>query len=143
MKANRLLGILSALVITIPVHADYSFHLEGSANCNQIEGVWSGKGRLKNWVIGTCIYRGTGTVGPLDDSGHFTVYGTADKEYGTSLCPAHASQQLTAVCSNGVITIKTEYGKMQGTFTENSGSAKGTLSVTPGVEADVSLQFYR
>lgn len=140
---NSISKCLGLLLITLNAHADYSFRLADTESCDKLTGNWSGKARVKNWAIGTCKYIGTGTVGPVDSSGHFTIYGKADKDYGVSLCPDHASQQLNGVCANGVVSIKTDYGKLKGTFSENSGNAKGTLAVSPGIEADVSVEFYR
>lgn len=143
MKRNIFIGLIGAVLINTGTYADYSFRLANNNSCESISGSWSGKGKATNWLIGSCTYHGTGTVGPVDSTGHFTVHAEADKDHGTPLCPDHASEQLTAVCLNGVVTIKTDFGSLKGNFSSNNGSAKGTLSVSPGMEADVSIQFYR
>ncbi|RUR12941.1 hypothetical protein [Legionella sp. km772] len=141
MKRSIFLGLLSTLLINTVTYADYSFRLNDS--CESISGPWSGKGKASSWFLGTCSYHGTGTVGLVDSTGHFTVSVKAVKDSGSPLCPDHASEQVNAVCSNGMVTIKTEFGNLKGNFSSNSGSAKGVLAVSPGIEAEVSMQFYR
>ncbi len=142
MKRNIFLGLIGAVLLSTGAYADYSFRLASPDTCDSIAGNWSGKGEASAWFLGTCKYHGVGTVGPLVED-HFTVHVSADKKSGSALCPDHASEQINAVCKNGVVTIKTEFGSLKGNFSSNSGSAKGTLSVSPGIEADVFIQFYR
>ena len=144
MKRN-LLMVLTAAVLSFSSisYAEFIFQFSSSNACETIPGHWSGKGRAPNWLLGDCVYHGSGEVSALDNTGHFTVNVNADKDSGSPLCPEHASQILNAVCSNGVVSIHTEFGSLSGTFSETTGSATGTLSVTPGLEADVSIKFTR
>jgi hypothetical protein len=145
MNINLFLGILAAILLVSGVsHADYSFHLSGSnAVCEDILGDWSAKGKATNWLLGSCTYHGTGTVSPVDSDGHFTAQVTAYKDYGTSLCPKHFSEQINATCVDAVVTVKTDFGRLKGTFSGTSGSASGTLSVSSGINANVSIKFFR
>ena len=144
MKPNIFLGLISAtILLTSTSYADYSFRLNSSESCNSISGPWAGKGSASSWFIGRCDYHGKGIVSTVDENGHFTVQVNVDKDSGSPLCPPHASEQFNAVCKNGMVTIKTEFGSLKGTFTSNRGNASGTLSVSPGLEADVSIQMYR
>lgn len=124
-------------------HADAIFYSSLANACEYISGHWAGTGKASNWVLGDCIYHGAGTVSSLDATGHFKIEVASDKDSGSILCPNHATKQLTGICLNGVVTIMTEYGNMTGSFSQNSGSAKGTLSVAPGMNADVVIQFQR
>ncbi len=124
-------------------HADATLY-SGVANaCEYISGHWAGTGKASNWVIGECIYHGAGTISTLDTTGHFRIEVTSDKDSGSILCPNHTSKQLTGICINGVVTIMTEYGNLAGNFSQNAGNANGTLSVAPGMNADVEIQFQR
>jgi hypothetical protein len=144
MKKNIGKGCIGLIwLLAGSAYAEYHFYLANSSACNTISGEWSGKGKASNWLLGSCTYHGTGTISAVDTSGHFTAMVSAQKDHGPALCPAHISQQVHAVCLNGEMTIKTDFGRLNGTFGTNSGSANGTLSVSPGIEADVSMQFYR
>lgn len=144
MKQGIMLGLISATVLLAgTAYADFSFRLTDSDDCSQLSGDWSGKGSASSWFLGRCDYHGTGTISPLGQNGALSVQVTVDKDSGSPLCPPHASERLDAVCSNGVVTIKTQFGSIKGMFTPTSGNASGTLSVSPGLEADVSIKMYR
>lgn len=143
MKSKVFLGVIGALVINTVSYADYSFRLADAESCNTITGTWTGTAKASSWFLGTCVYHGTGVVSSVDSSGHFTIQATADKDSGSILCPEHGAERVNAVCSNGLVTVQTEFGTLNGSFTSNAGSAEGTLSVSPGIEANVSAQFRR
>lgn len=124
-------------------HADYVVYLSTPDACETISGDWKGTGNATNWLIGNCRYHGRGTVSKTDNAGNFTVRATADKESGSFLCPAHATEQLTGICVNGVAKIMTEYGNLSGNFSNNSGNVKGHLLVEAGMSIDVLAEFFR
>jgi hypothetical protein len=144
MKQGIVLGLISATILFTNIsYADYSFRLNNPEECTQLSGIWSGKGSASSWFLGQCNYHGTGTISTVDDNGNFSVQVNVDKDSGSPLCPPHATEQLNAVCKGGIVTIKTEFGNLKGTFTPTNGNASGTLSVSPGLEADVSIQMHR
>lgn len=143
MKSKVFLAAIGALAINTATYADYSFRLANTESCDTISGTWTGTAKASSWFLGTCVYHGTGIVSSVDSSGHFTIQATADKDSGSILCPEHGAERVNAVCSNGLVTVKTEFGNLKGSFSNNTGSAEGTLSVSPGIEADVSAQFRR
>lgn len=143
MKRNVLIGFLATLTFTNLAYADFTWHSTEPNSCEHVSGHWAGVGKASNWFIGDCVYHGAGIVSLLDSSGNFTVEVTAHKDSGSILCPAETKRTLSGVCVNGVTTIMTEYGNMTGSFSQNAGDAKGTLSVAPGINAEVSLQFQR
>lgn len=144
MKKRLFLGLISATALfSCSSHADYSFRLSNLDSCSSISGAWSGKGRASNWFIGQCDYYGSGTVSVVDENGLFTVQVNVTKDSGSPLCPPRGKELLNAVCKDGVVTIKTNFGNLNGTFSFNHADASGTLSVTPGLDADVSIQMWR
>ncbi|MCL9684349.1 hypothetical protein [Legionella maioricensis] len=144
MKKILLMGLTAATLSFTPVsQADITVHSNTPDACEYIAGHWAGTGKASNWVIGECIYHGAGTVSTVDNTGSFKIEVTSNKDSGSLLCPAHAKKRLTGTCINGVVTIKTEYGDLAGHFSQNSGDAKGTLSVARGISADVVIQFQR
>ena len=124
-------------------HADYILHSNSSNSCEHISGQWSGTGQAYNWMLGHCKYHGSGVVSTPDPEGNFTITVNAYKDSGSILCPSHSIRQLHAKCINGMVTIHTEFGNLLGNFSENDGNAQGTLSVAPGVEAKVEIEFQR
>jgi len=144
MKQNLLKGILVTFILCLTnAHADYVLHSSEANACMHLPGHWTGLGSASSWMVGTCVYRGVGTVSPISNNGVFTIEVTADKESGSFICPSHATEKLSGTCTNGLVTISTEYGSIGGHFSENSGSAKGTVTVSPGVYADVDIEFQR
>lgn len=144
MKRNLLIGVvISALAVANLAHANFTFTSVTSGSCESVSGNWEGEGKAYNWFIGDCIYHGKGSISPLDNSGHFTAEVTAYKDSGSVLCPNQATKKLSGFCVNGITIIQTEFGSMNGDFAENSGSANGTLSVAPGMSAEVGIQFHR
>ncbi|PWY56466.1 hypothetical protein DGG96_02380 [Legionella qingyii] len=143
MKQKLLIGFTAvSLTFASISHADFTFY-SGSSNCEDIPGNWSGSGKASNWLIGECVYNGAGTVGALDSAGNFPIEVNADKRSGSIMCPRHNTTKLRGICVNGTVTIKTEYGNLNGIFSKNSGSANGKLTVSPGMDVDVAIQFKR
>ncbi|QMT59867.1 hypothetical protein [Legionella sp. PC997] len=143
MKQKLLIGFTAvALTFASISYADFTFY-SGSNNCEDIPGNWAGSGKASNWLIGECHYNGAGIVGAVDTTGHFAIEVNADKRSGSLICPEHHSTKLRGICVNGTVTIKTEYGNLNGIFSQNSGSAKGKLTVSPGMDVDVAIQFKR
>lgn len=144
MKQKLLIGFtaaVAALFFINMAHADFTFYSEMN-KCEDVPGNWAGSGKASNWLI-ECSYNGAGTVSALDDAGNFAIEVDADKRSGSFMCPDHHSTRLKGTCVNGRVTIKTEYGNLSGIFTKNSGSAKGSLNVSPGIDVDVAIQFKR
>lgn len=131
----------AVMLFSITSHAQILLHLSADNSCETVSGHWAGQGSAYNWLLGTCKYHGSGTISELDSQGNFSLMINADKDSGSMLCPDHHNEQLNGSCANGLVTIKTGYGDISGVFEQNTGSAKGTLSVAPGMEADVSVQF--
>ncbi len=143
-KQNILKGcVVATLFLTQISYADFTFHASTPNACEHLAGRWSGTGTASNWAIGECAYHGSGLISPLDNDGNFTVDVVSDKDSGSFLCPSHNEKHLTGTCVNGVTIIHTEYGDISGNFSQNSGNAQGTLSVTPGLKVDVFMQFGR
>ncbi|ASQ46165.1 hypothetical protein [Legionella clemsonensis] len=144
MKRYLLTGLmLTAFSFTSVSYADFIFQSAHSTACEDIPGKWTGHGKATNWLTGECQYHGAGILSSLDSSGHFKVEVTADKDSGSVLCPKHAHEELMGACMNGVVTIMTEYGNLAGHFSRNQGNAQGTLSVGPGMSAEVFVVFER
>ena len=144
MKYYLSIGTMAAaLLFSNASLADYTFHSSDANVCEHTTGQWVGTGKATNWFIGECVYHGSGKINPPDNAGKFTLNVMADKDSGSILCPSHTKKQLTGMCANGIVTIMTEYGNMLGNFSENAGDAKGTLSVSPGMNAEVTIQFQR
>ncbi|WED44581.1 hypothetical protein [Legionella cardiaca] len=143
MKGNLLIGFMAAMSFANMSHADFTFHSNVANVCKYLAGHWSGKGKASSWLIGDCLYHGAGVISEVDNDGHFTVEVKADKDSGSFFCPKHSTKQLTGICTNGVATIMTEYGNLQGNFSQNAGSAKGTLTVAPGINAEITIEFQR
>lgn len=142
MKQKLLIGFTAAALSFASLsHADFTFY-SGANMCGDVPGNWAGSGKASNWLI-ECAYDGAGTVSTLDSAGNFTIEVNADKRSGSLVCPSHNTTKLKGVCVNGTVTIKTEYGNLNGIFTKNSGSAKGKLTVSPGIALDVAIQFKR
>jgi hypothetical protein len=144
MNRNLLIGV-AALVLTYTntAQADFTFHSSDPDGCQYIAGSWAGTAKISSWLIRDCKYHGAGTASPVDENGTFSIDVTADKDSGSFLCPSHAKQELTGTCINGQIVFVTDYGNLNGSFSENAGEAQGKLSVTSGISAEVSIQFER
>ena len=144
MKRIIVIGsTVAALAFMNVVHADFTFHSSTVDACERISGFWSGTAKVKNWLIGECVYNGSGVTSSVDSSGKFKLDVSADKNSGSFICPKHAETQLLANCNNGNVTITTDYGNLNGYFSENTGNAQGALTVSPGIKADISIQFQR
>lgn len=144
MKRNVLMGLMVATMSFANVsYANFIFHSNVSNACENVSGSWSGTGKASNWFVGECVYHGSGNVSRVDSTGSFKIDVSADKDSGSFLCPNHATEQLKGVCVNGAVTILTDFGNLTGNFSPNEGSANGVLSVSPGMDAEVSIQFRR
>ncbi|KTD45276.1 hypothetical protein Lqui_2747 [Legionella quinlivanii] len=144
MKHYILTGfIAAAFSFSNMAHANFSLYSTNSDACQQVAGQWAGSGKATNWFIGECKYHGSGTITSADGGQHFSIEVVADKDSGSFFCPKHTVNQFTGTCVNGIATFNTEYGSIDGSFSENSGDAQGTLTVGPGMTAEVSLQFHR
>jgi hypothetical protein len=144
MKRILINGFIAAtLSFATMAHADFTFRLNTKDGCDYLAGKWFGTGKASNWFLGECIYHGSGTISGLDNMGRFTAEVKADKDSGSGLCPEHTTKQVKGICFNGVVRIKTEYGHLDGNFSQYSGDAKGNLSVAPGMSADVEVQFIK
>lgn len=142
MKGKLYIGyMIIALSLTNAAYADFTFY-SSTNNCNNVSGNWKGSGTASNWLI-ECAYEGSGTISGLAHDGGFKLDVEAHKISGSGLCPQHTKHSLTGVCVNGVVTVKTEYGNLSGYFSTDSGSSNGTLTVAPGIEVDVAIQFHR
>ncbi|STY28873.1 Uncharacterised protein [Legionella wadsworthii] len=142
MKLKLLFGVTAAaLFFTSLTHADFTFY-SGTSSCEDVPGSWVGSGKASNWLI-ECFYNGAGTISTLDNAGNFNIEVNADKRSGSLVCPDHNYTKLRGTCVNGTVTIKTEYGNLNGNFSKNSGTSKGTLSVAPGVDVNVAIEFKR
>lgn len=116
MKLKLLIGFTAAaLALAHVAHADFTFY-SGANTCENVPGNWSGSGKATNWLIGECVYNGAGTISALDMDGNFSIEVNSDKRSGSLVCPEHNTTKLKGVCVNGVVTIKTEYGNLNGIF---------------------------
>ncbi|MDP1604240.1 MAG: hypothetical protein Q8M03_13355 [Legionella sp.] len=144
MKRNLLMGCAALTVFFVNMaHADFVLRSSDPAVCDYISGHWSGTGKASNWFIGDCFYHGKGTIGTVDQAGHFTVHLESDKDSGSIFCPRHTKKKFTGTCVNGAVTFMTEYGNLTGDFTRNTGDVNGTLSIGRGLSATVAIQFGR
>ncbi len=144
MKDRLLQGLIAVvLCYTNLSHADSILHSNSTNSCEHISGQWAGTGQAYNWMMGSCKYHGSGTVSTPDLEGNFTITVNASKDSGSIFCPNHSTKQLHAVCINGIATIHTEFGNLLGSFSEKEGNAQGTLSVAPGMEAKIEIEFQR
>ncbi|WP_133136018.1 hypothetical protein [Legionella rowbothamii] len=143
-KQNILKGCaVATLFLTQIAYADFTFYSSTPDACEHLAGHWSGTGTASNWAIGECVYHGVGVISPLDKAGNFTVEVVSHKDSGSFFCPSHSEKHLTGTCVNGVTIIHTEYGDISGDFSQNSGTAQGTLSITPALRVNVVMQFDR
>lgn len=142
MNNKILTGVAAvALLFASTSWADFSFRSDDSDACMHIAGKWTGTGTISSSVTGTCNYKGSSTSTSVDSNGKFTIAGTIEKQSGSFFCPPQVSKQLTGICTNGTVSIQTEFGNLTGTFSIESGEAVGKLTVMPGVVAEVSMKF--
>lgn len=144
MKNKLMKGLVLATCMVVNLaHAQFNFQGSHANSCEDLQGNWTGNGKGHNWLVGDCHYHGSGTVSPLDSSGRFTAEVHASKDSGSPMCPNHASKHVVGYCTQGVIKVVTEYGTVKGNYADNAGNLKGTLTISPGMDADVSLKFVR
>lgn len=143
MKRVLSIGLSVAAMFTATMsHADFTFYSTKADSCETISGTWSGSGKGSNWLLGECAYHGEGIISTLDETGQFTLNISVDKDSGSFICPKHEEQSLKGTCVNGVVTLLTDYGNLTGDFSDNAGSASGSLSAM-GMSVEVSAQFHR
>lgn len=135
--------LMGLLCFAFTVHADIVISFDAPNTCANLDGSWSGTSKVSHWLSGICTYHGTGTIIFIDAFGHFRVSGRADKDSGSFLCPAQISEQLSGVCVDGLMTIKTDFAVVTGTLSGNSGSAQGRLTLSPGLDVDVFAQAHK
>lgn len=121
--------------------ANFFFHSSDPLACNYVAGTWDGYGKATNWVL-SCEFTGAATISSLDDNGNFSLFVSADKRSGSLLCPEHFESEITGTCASGEISFKTNYGDLSGDFSQNAGTAQGTLSVV-GIKTSVQINFQR
>lgn len=141
MRGKLLIGFtVVTMSFTNMSHADFTFY-SNTNSCDVVSGQWVGNGEATH-LLGTCKYHGSGMVSAVDSKGYFSLVVSADKNSGHFLCPEHQNTTVTGTCINGVVRIKTEYGYLSGKFSQESGSAKGILTVS-GTNVDVNILFNR
>lgn len=144
MKRILLAGFaVAALSVATMSHADFIFQSNTAIDCKDLSGQWLGSGKVKNPVLKECTYHGVGYIGAVDSNGIFALDLMATKDSGSVLCPKQAVQRFKGTCVAGKVVLVTEYGKLNGNFSQNSGTATGTLMFKPGMTADVAIQFKR
>lgn len=144
MKRTLLMtSLVPMLIFGNLTYANFSFHSSAQDSCEYVTGRWDGAGKVSNWFLGSCTYHGVGVLGSLDSNGVFTAEVTAYKDSGSFFCPKKAKEKFTGVCVNGLVTMNTNYGNLNGSFSQSEGNAQGTLSIAPGMSAEVSIQFQR
>lgn len=142
MKRILLAGFtIAALSIASMSHADFLFQSNTAIDCKDLAGQWSGSGKVKNPILNVCTYSGVGYFSAVDAKGNFSIDGMATKTSGSALCPKQAVQRMKGTCIAGKVVFVSDYGNLNGNFTQNAGTAAGTITVMPGVVADVALQF--
>lgn len=136
-------GLFAILLFPLVSHAHITLSSLDGNSCASIPGNWFGKGKATNWLIGTCTYHGDGAISALDNKGRFTITVSAHKDAGSFVCPKETTEQLSGICDNGVVTLQTAYGDIKGDFNTSSGTARGKLTVSAGIDAEIELSFYR
>lgn len=141
MKRKLLMGFtVVAMFLAHTSHADFTFYSD-STDCNEVVGNWVGTSTATSGLI-KCDYNGSGVVSPVENNSQFKLSLNAKKTSGSILCPANYSATFNAVCTNGVVTVKTEYGNLMGGFSRsNGGNAKGRLTISPGIFVDIDIRF--
>ena len=140
MKKGILLSVTAAMLsFTNLAQADFTIYLGSSDACSTIAGKWLGSGRVYNWLV-DCQYQGEGTISNVDSAGNFTLDMNSKKTSGSILCPSTYNNHFGGRCSNGSVTIVTGSGDLTGSFSNNAGSAKGTITVS-GIQATLELSF--
>lgn len=142
MKKGLMIGTtVFALAFSTISSADIFLSTFSADSCENLAGKWQGTGKVTNWAIGECLYRGEGNVNHVDENGVFTLTLTVNKDSGSVLCPNHVTQVLPGMCRDGKISLKTDYGSLTGGISGNAGTAKGTISIATGISADVVVQL--
>jgi hypothetical protein len=144
MQRNlRLSLMIAAMSFINAAHANFRLHAADAFSCDYITGHWAGTAKAYNWFVGDCLYHGNLTVSTVDNEGNFSMDITADKDVGSSMCPTHVGLQFKGACSQGAIAMRTDYGNLTGSFSKFAADVKGTITLAPGVNAEVSIQMQR
>lgn len=139
---GRLLTLALILMTSSATQADFLIHSATNLSCPMLMGNWTGSGKVSNWAV-DCSYRGSATVHSMDQSGNFIFDITVDKTGGSFVCPNHSSKSLAGSCQDGRIVFKTNYGHLTGNVSGDAGYAEGTLTISPGISADVKINIQR
>jgi hypothetical protein len=134
------LAVMSFASLT---NADIVMHAFGADSCKELAGKWMGTGKATNWIIGQCVYRGTGNIANIDAAGNFLLDIKTHKESGSLLCPQQVAAVLPGTCVNNTVKLITDYGHLNGSITGNMGTATGSLKILAGVTADVVIDLQR
>jgi hypothetical protein len=129
----------SILLFSFSNISSASFYMT-TTSCDNISGVWTGSGTASNWVL-NCHYHGEAIIKSVNQSGQISLDIKIDKDSGSLLCPNHETAQLMGFCQAGQMTILTNYGNLNGNIVGNRGSAKGKLSLSPGLSANVTIEL--
>lgn len=144
MKKGFVFGVAITLLSFASLsHANIIIHSYSANSCDDLAGEWTGTGKASNWAIGKCVYHGAGQLKNVDTAGNFILDLSVDKDSGSILCPAHTTAHMSGHCSDGRVTLITDYGHLTGDVANGSGHANGTLTVSPGITADVDIQLQK
>lgn len=141
MKKLMVLGCFAAGFCTSIAHADFTFFSTEFDACANTSTHWSGTGRGSNWLIGECVYEGDGVLQFDTEHTSFSIEISAHKKSGIALCPEVAHETINGICKNRKITMYTDFGNIEGHVNKIRGKANGTITVSPGITAEVSVQF--
>ncbi|MBX3708912.1 MAG: hypothetical protein KIT56_10205 [Gammaproteobacteria bacterium] len=141
MKRSIVMSFTSLAIISFVnlVHADFVITLGSSNACSSISGQWVGAATLSNWLI-DCSYHGSGSATPIDGSGNFAMDFSANKDAGSLLCPNQYMDHFSGHCSDGLVTIFTNYGNLVGNVLGNTGNVKGIVTIL-GVNAELTIKM--
>jgi hypothetical protein len=145
MKKNIIKGSLIALLSLGMIGVAQADILVTSSTfknedlCQQIEGLWAGKG-VVSWGL-SCTYKGTVNI-TKKYSDEFNMQVDLHKESGSFFCPEKESLPLEGSCKNGTIVIKTSMADLNGGLSDGGRKAnvKGTIKYGAlNLKADIDL----
>lgn len=144
MKARLRFGVSTMLLLASSVvSADILLYTPNADTCASLPGAWSGTGKVYQWSIGTCLYHGKATIQSVDATGHFILDIAVEKDSGSLLCPNHYETRLPGSCVDGQLALTTKYGHLTGALSGDTGHAEGTLTISPGINAQVNIQLQK
>ena len=142
-KILYLLGSISLLLSSPILQANIVLQNHALNACEHISGYWEGSGKASHWMIGECLYHGSGLVSSVDHNGALSAELIVEKDSGSFLCPARVKKHLKGSCNNSNVSIITPYGDLIGIFSENQGHSHGKLKISSGINVNVSIHFSR